>query len=590
MSIPATHRTVVDVRATAPSIDVVSNAHSPDGRQWVLVIDDLHILEFHLRQTKQVVQEFLESLPAGDQVAIVFVGRSDLSQDFTSDLGAQMRTVNRIKDSLGSAHDSADVPPWTPPPDLFPDAHSLGGDAAQRERHRYGLSTVEVLKNVCDSLARSTYPRKALVYVSEGMTYKLDDTFPSDFMDFSTASTNATDIFDELKVIFEKAKRAGVPVYPIDPRGLPDCTSVRGPCERLPWEIIRAQMNNMRTLAENTGGLAFVGGSDLSRSIRELVEDNSSFYVLGYYPQPFDRDGKFHDVKVSVERPGARVRARAGYDSPKAAPDSVADTKKTLDEVLGASLPASGLSLRAFAAPVAAGLHGMNTAVTLEVTYPAPADGSKIADELQFGMVAIDRDGKIKATSHRAFHFTGSAGGAAEVTYAINDVIELPSQPLVLRVAVASQALGKAGAIHIPVEPIDPSRSELQLGAVVIGLDGPPRQAAMPPGALKDVVPFQPTTDRTFAETDTLRVFVVLFWSSKETSANVTLSVRRGDQVVAERQARATAAPGADSRHRAELTDVMPLRDLPAGRYVLSTTATLTGGRASTREIAFEVR
>ena len=80
-------------------------------------------------------------------------------------------------------------------------------------------------------------------------------------------------------------------------------------------------MNNMRTLAENTGGLAFVGGSDLSRSVRELVEDNSSFYVLGYYPQPFERDGKFHDVKVSVKRPGAHVRARAGYEAPKATPD-----------------------------------------------------------------------------------------------------------------------------------------------------------------------------------------------------------------------------------------------------------------------------
>ena len=54
---------MTDVAASAPTIDVVCNAHSPNGRQWVLVIDDLHIIETHLRQTKQVVQQFLESLP-----------------------------------------------------------------------------------------------------------------------------------------------------------------------------------------------------------------------------------------------------------------------------------------------------------------------------------------------------------------------------------------------------------------------------------------------------------------------------------------------------------------------------------------------
>src|SRR5262245_9583246 len=64
VSVPSTRRTVADVKTAAPTIDVASNAHSPAGRQWVLVIDDLHIIEQHLLHTKKVVQAFLESLPA----------------------------------------------------------------------------------------------------------------------------------------------------------------------------------------------------------------------------------------------------------------------------------------------------------------------------------------------------------------------------------------------------------------------------------------------------------------------------------------------------------------------------------------------
>ena len=62
IDVPPTRRTVTDVKTAAPSIDVASNVHGPEGRQWVLVIDDLHIIELHLSHTKKVVQEFLESL------------------------------------------------------------------------------------------------------------------------------------------------------------------------------------------------------------------------------------------------------------------------------------------------------------------------------------------------------------------------------------------------------------------------------------------------------------------------------------------------------------------------------------------------
>ena len=606
IAIPPSRRTSREVTTTGPTIDVVTNRHAPTARQWVVVIDDLHIIELHLRQTKQVVQELLESLSPDDQVAIVFVGRSDLSQGFTSDLDAQMRTVGRIKDALGFACDAANIcgstilpppsettpklPTTPPPPTASTDPLVPHIDAAQRDRHRYALATIEVLKNISTALVHSTYPRKALVYVSEGLTYSLENTFYAGSLDFSRDMADAKEVFDQLQLAFETARRGGVPVYSIDPRGLPDCTSIRGDCKELPWENIRAQMNHMRALAGNTGGLAFVGGADLTRSVHELVEDNSSFYVIGYHPQPFERDGKFHDVNVAVKRSGAHVRARAGYEAPKIDAQTAAETQQTLENALGAALPASGLMLRALAAPVAPGLHGMKTVVTLEVTYPVPLGGSTIADDLQVGMLALDHDGKSKGSVRQAFHFTGSPRGASEITYAINGVIELPSQPLTLRVAVASQALGRTGAVHLPVEPIKYTRDELQLGAVVLGIDGPPRQAAMPPGALEDLVPFQPTTARAFAATDTLRVFAPLFWVSGDGPVTVTLSICRGHDVVAVRRAHATAVSASSTHRQASVADTLPLAGVPAGQYLLEVEARLTSDQTAKRAISIEIR
>lgn len=36
-------------------------------------------------------------------------------------------------------------------------------------------------------------------------------------------------------------------------------------------------------------------------------------YELGYYPEDVKWDGKFHSIRVKVNSPGARVRARTGY-------------------------------------------------------------------------------------------------------------------------------------------------------------------------------------------------------------------------------------------------------------------------------------
>ena len=68
--------------------------------------------------------------------------------------------------------------------------------------------------------------------------------------------------------------------------------------------------DSLRTLSEETGGFAVVGRNDLANAYDRIVADNSSYYVLAYYPPSDKRDGKFHKIDVQGE-PAGRRRARA---------------------------------------------------------------------------------------------------------------------------------------------------------------------------------------------------------------------------------------------------------------------------------------
>jgi len=119
---------------------------------------------------------------------------------------------------------------------------------------------------------------------------------------------------DFLRHLPDEANRGNVSFYPIDPRGLPVFDSpISNP---LPLEadanVLRARSDGLRILADNTDGIAAVSSNDLDRSFRRIVDDLSSYYLLGYYSNA-RLDGRFHSITVRVKRPGVQVRARRGY-------------------------------------------------------------------------------------------------------------------------------------------------------------------------------------------------------------------------------------------------------------------------------------
>jgi hypothetical protein len=401
---------------------------------------------------------------------------------------------------------------------------------------------------------------------------------------------------EELQRTFDQARRSDVPIYTIDPRGgaMPE-DAVRGGISAIPNEGVRATIaHNIRSqqewlsdIAINTGGRAFISSSNLTAAVDDIVEENGSFYELGYSPQPMVSDGQFHGFSVKVSEPGLRVRARQGYIAP-GRHATAPEIQRTLDTAMTAGVDVSGLTLHAFAAPLAAGPKGVDTVVTIEVRYPvAPGASRHIDDDLRISLLALDPDAKVKAERSRTVHFTGTAPDADDVTFLIDDVVELPSEPLTLRIGVASQQLARAGTVQMSVDVPKPSDNRLQLGGIAIGVAGA-AAPAMDAAVIKALVPFQPAASRTFSPADQLRVYGRVFWGSKDAHASATVGIR---SVPASVQHVSLAINPAFKDHYTGVLDAtLPLKGLVPGEYALELIVRLATGKPVTREVPFSVK
>lgn len=128
--------------------------------------------------------------------------------------------------------------------------------------------------------------RKAIVILSDGMDTGSD-----------VALTN----------VIEVAQSAGVVVYSIKYANPMRFLSLAA-------TIAQAVSRGLERLVRETGGLSFSNpGHKLPEVFAEIESDLRNMYVLGFNPPANARDGQFHKLQVSVDKPGVSVRSRVGY-------------------------------------------------------------------------------------------------------------------------------------------------------------------------------------------------------------------------------------------------------------------------------------
>ena len=69
----------------------------------------------------------------------------------------------------------------------------------------------------------------------------------------------------------------------------------------------------MLDIADKTGGKAYYNRNDIDNALGDGIEDGSTYYMIGYYPQNKNWDGRFRKIEVKTRRTGIKLRYRTGY-------------------------------------------------------------------------------------------------------------------------------------------------------------------------------------------------------------------------------------------------------------------------------------
>jgi hypothetical protein len=410
--------------------------------------------------------------------------------------------------------------------------------------------------------------------------------------------------------MMDAMRKGNVATYAIDPRGevTPqefdlECfgpgAGGADPCigATLPaWKNwVRQAQQGLELLSEASGGFAVVNTDDFASGIDDIMTDLDYYYLLGFYTSDTTTKG-YRRLEVEVAgRPDLTVRFRQGYQL-----DAAEEPKKDVSEIarlVGGALPNNDVPMRLFAAAMPYSDKEARVSVAMEVTVPRQSlqsDDQRLLDDIEYGLFAIDMKGaKMREQIGRGARIIlrprdANAALPDRVTYEITTVLQLPPGEYQLRASATSAKLDLGGSVYLPYTVPDYSRFAMGLTDFVLAYaDGPRVPVANSMGRSQipaaNVLPFEPSLDRVFRPTDTLRLFFqVLQKDPKPATATIQVVTASGRLVL-----------GMDvpvvAQERVKVDQVMPLDRLTPGAYRLRVAVTGDAGFTE-KDLGFIVR
>jgi len=519
-------------RAIRTFDDEATELARDDVRILVLFLDDYHVSRASAFRLRQWLHRFVEmQIGPYDLVALMYPLTPTSALTFTRDKFALTSVIDKFEGRLGD---------YTPRNDL--EASYAMADPYTAERIRSEV-VMTALKGLCLHLGGLNEGRKSVIVVSEGL--------PADFM--------------RLRDVIEAASRGNVSFYPLDPQGL------SGPF---------GGSDVLRTLAENTNGRAIVTRNDFEAGLNTVLRDSSAYYLLGYNSDK-GPDGKFHEIKVRVKRPGVEIRARKGYLAPTRQEAAVAAqapkpaAPPAVTRALGALAEPRGRIIRTWLG-MSRG-EGGKTRLTFVWEPVPPGEGS--APENRPARVTLN----VSAPNGPTF-FSGAVGDPVSTSQPADGRTVLVSKParvafdvppgaVLLKLTVEGAPSGQSAEVLLAetreIAVPDLGRQAVWLSTPAVHVGRTPREFRAV-SAERDAVP---TANRVFMRTDSLQVRFQVYGAAPA-SVSVRLLNRNGDQT-----SPLAAAPSAASPN--EMSISLPLANLARGDYLIEITAKSEAGQAA---------
>ena len=305
--------------------DEEMEAARDEVRLFAIFLDDYHVRRGASMAVRGQLAQFIDTqMGPSDMVGVMYPLESTASVRMTRNHSAVTRGLNQF---LGRKYEYQAKNQFEEQYAHYPT------DTVEKIRNQVSLSALKGLIIHMGSLKEG---RKSLILVSEGYSNLVppqmrnaDAQMPGlgnpqsgdpnagvgDLNEQRMQWTAGLDMDSDLRDIYDVANRNNVAIYAVDPRGLPgfEFDINEGVGLQTDGKYLQSTMDTLRLLAENTDGRAIVNRNDIAFGMKQITRDSSAYYLIGYNSVQAPTDGKFHEIKVRVKRPGVQVRSRKGY-------------------------------------------------------------------------------------------------------------------------------------------------------------------------------------------------------------------------------------------------------------------------------------
>jgi VWFA-related protein len=499
------------------------------------------------------------------------------------------------------------------------------------ERQFRASNVLGTMRNLAEFLSTVRGRRKAMLIFSEGIDYTINDVF---------GIPNDTTIIRATQDAITAAARANVNFFTVDPRGLVGMTDdylnlagslgiAGNPDEpvgdpRMSFsgrqaflDELRLSQDSLRTLADETGGFATVNRNSFTSAFDRIVQANSRYYVMGYYPPTHPRDGRFHKIQVRVKRPGLTVSARKGYASPRGkTPDEklrddearrlrdsgkagADNTSAPLRDALGSPMQQGGLTFSVQAAPFKGSEQEASVALAIEIDGErlqfTPNNNATFSDHVEVSLYGVNERAKPQAGTRSEINLTlrpDTYQRVKTVGMRLNPRIALAPGRYQLRVGVRESGAGALGTVFYDLQVPDFTKDPLMMSGLLITASS--AQTIPTPKAdlvVAKMLPGPVTSRREFMQSDTLSVLAEIYDNiSSQQARQIDTSVRLMDESGRDVFAARDSFQNGSARNWTAYgyTRDVPLKDVAPGRYLLRVDAQLRGNANGAKPVGSE--
>lgn len=433
----------------------------PKGRTFVFAVDQDQIHPGNERPVIDAASRLLDRLAPEDRVAVVTLPRGRVEADLSTDRSLARAALMRI---AGHARRASSRFEFSIKEALAVLAENAGGDfqknvinemvARECDHENAGCGTA--VKNDARDWGRdiTTSARdsvRALTDFVSGLG-ALDGTKSVIFV--SERLVEVPDVDRDLLALGRAADLARVRTYVVQVnRPLADAGRRRAPADDA--GDISMEMTGLENIAGVTGGAMFRPSARVDNVMTQIDNATSAYYLLAFEPAEKERDGKYHKIQLTLNRPNVTVRARAGFEITK---------------------PTETTRTAADASPLA-GMLRDNLRAFRDLPLRATAFAYRGSDANQVKVVVMTETLGTAALDSAAFALISESGGQGAEWVA--DAAELSRAPVITAGAVlpgryrirvaASDALGRRGAVDVPLDAQLTDAAPLQLSTLMAG-------------------------------------------------------------------------------------------------------------------------